>query len=260
MASRAALMSMAALTEVGGPYGDTNLVPRDKALMAKALSVSAARWPETASKQFARECAPDPHRHVRAREEVCRYYGHGVLDEKRMQEAPALGATLVGLGTLRKDRSALFQVPLPPSLSGQRIGRSLVATIAWFSPVRATRARYRLALLEAVAHGYDLLGDLTPDESWALSLKSDQLDANIIKRGTVWSRRLIQNSAVVPGYVSGTTLPVRVQCRDGSGGGLSPDDDIRFALVITMEIEVQAHFDIHQEIEQQLRVRARQNG
>lgn len=254
LASRATLFSLAALTAAGGPYEEEALEPRDKALLAKALSVNAARWPDTAIQHFDQERAADPRRHARAREEVCRYYGHGVLDQMRMREAPPLGATLVGLGAVRKDKAAVFQVPLPGSLAGERIGRSICATIAWFSPVRSSRARYRLALLEAVADGYDFSGELTTDDGWALALKSDQLDANIIKRGTVWSRRLVHNGAVVPGYAEGAALPVRVQCRDGSGGGLSPDDDIRFALAITIEVEATADFDIHAEIEGRLRV------
>lgn len=257
LASRAALFSLAALTDVDGPFPEEELPRRDKALLAKALSVNAALWPATAIARFAQECAPDPNQHARAREEICRYYGHGVLDDARMREAPPFGATLVGLGTLRRDRAALFQVPLPPSLSGERIGRSMIATIAWFSPVRATRARYRLAALDAVAHGYDMFGGLEPDDGWALALKSDQLDANLIKRGTVWSRRLVQNAAATPTFSDGMAMPVRVQCRDSSGGGLSPDDDIRFALVVTMEVEATASFDVRAEVEAQLRVEVR---
>jgi hypothetical protein len=260
LASRAALFSLAALTEPNGPYADTPLSPRDKALLTKALSVNAAIWPETALARFARECAPDSRQHARAREEICRYYGHGILNAARMREAPPFGATLVGLGNLRKDKAAVFQVPLPPSLSGERVGRSMIATLAWFSPVRPTRARYRLAALDAVAHAYNPLGELVLDDEWALAMKSDQLDANLIKRGTVWSRRLIHNGAVVPGYVERPRLPIRVQCRDSSGGGLSPDDDIRFALVVTMEVETEAGFDIHQELKEELRVGVRSDG
>jgi hypothetical protein len=188
LASRAALFSLAGLTAHDGPYAEEVLSARDRALLTKALSVNAARWPKTAIELFAKECAPEPRRHARSREEVCRYYGHGVLDPVRMREAPPWGATLVGLGSVRKDKAALFEVPLPASLAGERVGRSMCVNIAWFSPVRASRARYRLALLEAVAHGYAASGDSTVDDGWALALKSDQLDANIIKRGTVWSQ------------------------------------------------------------------------
>lgn len=165
LATRAALHSHAAITaEDDGPYAGLPITPRDRALLAKALCVNAASWPEAAIDQYTRECAPDPRQHVRAREEISRYYGHGRLNDTKMREAPPLGATLIDLGTLRKDGAAIFRVPLPPSLSGERLGRSLIATIAWFSPVRVTRARYRLAALEAIPHGYDLAGGMTVDD------------------------------------------------------------------------------------------------
>ena len=123
-----------------------------------------------------------------------------------------------------------------------------------------TRARYRLASLDAIPHGYDLFGELIDDEGWALAMKGDQLDANLIKRGTVWSRRLTHSNPVVPNFHTNMRLPIRVQCRDSSGGGLSPDDDIRFALAISMEIEAETAFDIHAELEAALRVGIRPDG
>ena len=91
-------------------------------------------------------------------------------------------------------------------------------------------------------------------------MRPQQLDANIIKRGTVWSRRLIHSGATVPNYDDEAALPIRVQCRDNSGGGLNPDDDIRFALAVTLELEAETRFDIHEEIEHELRVRLQRAG
>lgn len=198
--------------------------------------------------------------HSQAREEVCRYYGHGTLNSALMREAPDFGATLVGTGSLKKDKAAIFNVPMPPSLAGERIGRSMLVTIAWFSPVLATRARYRLALLEAVAHSHDLLGGLIDDDGWALDMKVGQLNKNIIKRGTVWSHRMVHGGAVTPNFGADKVLPIRVQCRDGSGGGLSPDDDIRFAVAVTLEVENEVNFDVQAEIHERLRVGVRNAG
>ena len=138
--------------------------------------------------------------HSQAREEICRYFGHGALDGELMREAPELGATMVGVGTLRKDQAAIFDVPMPPSLAGERIGRTMIVTVAWFSPVLATRARYRLALLEAVAHSHDLMGDLIEGDGWGLDMRVGDLNKNIIKRGTVWSHRMVHAGPVVPNY------------------------------------------------------------
>lgn len=254
LASRASLQAATALYEDEGPYDGLDLGRRDQALITKALSVNAARWPETAVARYGREMVRLNGNHSQAREEVCRYFGHGALHGELMREAPELGATMVGIGTLRKDQAAIFDVPMPPSLAGERIGRTMIATIAWFSPVLATRARYRLALLEAVAHSHDLLGDLIEDDGWGLDLRVGDLNKNIIKRGTVWSHRMVHGGPVVPNYGDDKVLPIRVQCRDGSGGGLSPDEDIRFALAVTLEVEAETAYDVHTEIRDRLRV------
>ena len=67
-----------------------------------------------------------------------------------MREAPGFGATLVGLGTVRKDTAHVFDVPLPPSMSGDSVHRAMYVTLGWFSPMEASRAWYRLAALEKV--------------------------------------------------------------------------------------------------------------
>lgn len=259
LTSRAHLNSAAALIEEDGPYDGHDLGRRDIALITKALAINASQWNEPAQLMYLTEKERlGAKRHLQAREETCRYYGHGLLNDLAMIEAPELGATLIGTGTIRKDQATNFDVPLPASLAGERIGRFMKVTVTWFSPVLPTRARYRLAALDAVAMGKDLLGDPLKDDGWGLDMSTHDIDANIIKRGSVWSRRLKHDGAVVPQYGQNAILPIRVQCRDASGGGLSPDDDIRFALAVTIELENEAEFDIQTEIEDQLRIRAAQ--
>jgi hypothetical protein len=125
-------------------------------------------------------------------------------------------------------------------------------TLAWFSPVSPARAQYRLAGLEAVVAD-DL--EEPEDKGWALDLKSDGPDANMVKRGSVWSRRLIHRVQTVPDFDEGADIPICVQCRDTAAGGLSPDDDIAFAIAVTLEIEAEVQYDILDEIEQQVRLR-----
>ncbi|MBV1886426.1 MAG: S8 family serine peptidase [Parvibaculaceae bacterium] len=258
LTSRAHINSAAVLTEVGGPFEGQELGRRDLALLTKALAVNAAQWNDSAQTKFGNEWQRlGSAKHIQAREETCRYYGHGVLNEQTMLEAPDLGATLVGTGTLKKDQAMGFEVPLPTALAGERVGRFMRVTVTWFSPVLTTRARYRLAALDVVAMGEDLLGDPLKDDGWGLNMKTKDIDANTIRRGSVWSRRLKHSGPVVPSYGANAVIPIRVQCRDASGGGLSRDDDIRFALTVTIELENETSFDIHAEIQDQLRVRAR---
>ncbi|MEM8976098.1 MAG: S8 family serine peptidase [Pseudomonadota bacterium] len=262
LTTRAHLRSAAALTQENGPYAGQELPRRDLALLTRALSVNSARWPQSAHNLYGRERARNPRRHLQAKQEVARYFGHGVLNEDLMRESPGTGATIVGRGTLRKDQAVIFDLPLPPSLSGQRLGRSMHITLAWFSPVEPARAVYRLAALEAVASNYDAEDreNDPKDSGWNLDLKSGHLDEKMIKRGTVWSKRMVQNRAHVPVFEDGEVLPIRVQCRDASNGGLDPNEDIRFAIAVTLDVDAQLLFDIHSEIEDQLRIRLQGAG
>ena len=87
-----------------------------------------------------------------------------------------------------------------------------------------------------------------------LDLKSEGPDANMIRRGSVWSRRLVHNRQTVPGFEADAEIPICVQCRDTAGGGLSPDDDIRFAIAVTLEVETEVEYDILDEVEQRIRL------
>ena len=259
LTTRSVLNAAAALTEEDGPYEGQELSRRDLALLTRALAVNASRWPERAHALYRTECLRlGQSRHLQAKEEVARLYGHGLVDEELMREAPLYGTTLVGVGSVRKDGAAIFDLPLPPSLSGDAVHRAMYVTLAWFSPVEASRARYRLAALEAIALDGDPMDADAEDKGWNLAMKAGHLDANMIKRGTIWSRRMVHNRARVPEFEEGASLPIRVQCRDASGGGLNSDDEIRFAIAVTLELADTVQYDIHEEVREELLVRVRE--
>ena len=89
---------------------------------------------------------------------------------------------------------------------------------------------------------------------WWLDLKTFGPDANMVKRGTAWSRRLSHRNQKVPFLESNEDLQRRVQCRDTSGDGLNPDDDIHDARAVTREIDAEIQYDVFQEIQNQLRL------
>ena len=252
LTTRAVLQAAATLTSPDGPYEGRELPRRDMALLTRALAVHGARWPDTAIARQA-QLKRSGIEHGPACKEVLAGYGYGLLDEERMREAPISGCTLVALGSVRRDGARLFDVPLPPSLSADRTARSLIVTLAWFSPADAARARYRLAKLEAVA-GED---DDDQDPGWKLKMKGGPPPWDSIGKGTVWSRRLIHKTVTAPAFANGATIPLRVQCRDGAGGGLSPDEDIPFAVAVTLELPVTARYDVLDEIRELVRTRLR---
>ncbi len=253
LTTRAILQSAEALTGEDGPYEGRELPRRTLALLTRALAVNGARWPDDARDLYDEEIGHlGARQHARAKSEVCRYFGYGVIAADLMRHSPETGVTMVGHGTIRKDQARIFRMPLPASMAGDRVPRSMRATLAWFSPVNPARAQYRLAGLEAVVA--DDLDDVE-DKGWGLDLKSDGPDANMVKRGSVWSRRLVHRIQTVPDFDDGADIPICVQCRDTAGGGLSPDDDIAFAIAVTLEIEADVQYDILEEIEQQVRLR-----
>ena len=255
LTTRAILQSAEALTIDGGPYEGQDLPRRNLALLTRALAVNSARWPESALNLYEEERDRlGTKRHMRAKEEVCRYFGYGVVAPELMKWSPENGVTVVGLGSIRKNQAQIFRIPLPVSMSGERVPRSMRVTLAWFTPVNVRRAQYRLAGLDAVVADED---DDNADKAWRLDLRTDGPDSNMIKRGSVWSYRLINRIQSVPDFNEGEDIPIRVQCRDTADGGLSPDDDIDFAIVVTLLIETDVQYDIYEEITQKLRMRFR---
>jgi len=258
LTTRAVMQSAAAMTEEGGPYNEAALTRVDLALLTRALCVNAADWSNEALAYYD-ETADRLGRNkvLRCSEEVARHFGHGYLSAERMQQSPAQGVTLVGLGDVRKDQGKIFDMPLPPSLSGDRVPRSMRVTLAWFSPATAARSRYRMAALRAIAADVIDDDDQDEDKGWGLLLKAAGPDRHMIRRGTVWSRRLVHGRLAGPAYNEDVTIPIRVQCQDASGGGLDPDLDIRFAIAVTLEIEAEVNYDIYAEIREKIEQRAR---
>lgn len=255
LVTRSLINAAAALTEEDGPYDGQELSRTDLALLTRALAVNGAIWPEAAETFYEAECARLNGRHQQAAEEVVRHFGYGFLNPELMSEAPLHGATLVGLGSIQKDRGVIFDMPLPPFLSGDTIGRSMLVTLAWFSPVEPTRARYRLAALEAIAADGSMQEDGEKDDEWGLGMKSAPPNKYLISRGTIWSQRLVHKRKKVTKFVDDATLPIRVQCRDASGGGLNRDEEIRFAMVVTLQLEEAVRYDIHEQIRDRLLIR-----
>ncbi|MCY4187824.1 MAG: S8 family serine peptidase [Bryobacterales bacterium] len=255
LVTRSLLNATAALTEEGGPYEGRELSRNDLVLLARALAINASRWPEAARALYDTKKAANGGRFQQAGEEVARHFGYGFLDPDLMREAPLHGVTLVGLGQVRKDRGTIFDMPLPSSLSGDSVHRSMLLTLTWFSPVEPARARYRLAALEAIAADGDVFEDDAQDKHWSLAMKSAPPAVALIKRGTAWSRRLVHDRMRSPEFDDAATLPIRVQCRDASGGGLDQDLDIPFAIAVTLQVAETAKYDVHEEIRNQLQVR-----
>ncbi len=256
LTTRGILQAAYELVRDDGPYAGQELSREKFALLTRALAVNSASWSAEAKSQYEDEMRllGNPRLHQRGKEAVARRFGFGALDLERMSASPEFGATLVGLGSVRSERGRMFYLPLPESLSGEKIPRSMRVTVAWFTPVNPVRAHYRLASLEAVAVDYVDGADADRESDWGLSMKADGLGDDSVKKGSVWSRRLTWKNVSMPTFDDGARLPIRVQCRDAtSDGGLDQDAEISFAIAVTLETEVE--MNIFNEISQKIKLR-----
>lgn len=253
LTTRAVLQAAAAITGEEGPFAGLELPRIDLALATRALAVNGTMWPggweiyeDDAKQRLGKDKSSTP-----VKDQVAKVFGYGVLEPVRMAAGPVNGATLIGLGTIRKDQARLFELALPPSLAGQKLPRRLRVTLAWFSPTAPTRALYRCAALEAAC----VDGEGNEPKEWFVRLKGIGPDSHMMKRGTVWSKRLENTIQTTPKYDDEAFIPIRVQCREVGVGGLSPDDDIRFAIAASFEVEGDVRFDVYEEIKEAIRLR-----
>ena len=108
LTTRAILQSADALVEEGGPYNGVPLSRKDVALLTRALAVNATDWSSEALAHSDRTLANiGGRKYAQAKEHVARHFGHGYLFPDRMQQSPATGATLVGLGDSAREARSL---------------------------------------------------------------------------------------------------------------------------------------------------------
>ncbi len=254
LATRSILKAAAALVEEDGPFQGMELPRQDVALAARALALNSTQWPISAETYLAeaKERSGKSRITISMKEEVARHFGFGVLEPARMIESPEHGATLIGIGRIRRDQARVFEFGLPPSLSGAKLPRSLRISVAWFSPVSIAKSRYRCAALEVLCSREE---DEAHDGSWALGLKGSGPDVKMVGRGSVWSGRFMTKSQTSPEFHETASLPIRVQCREDGKNALSPDDDIPFAIAASFEIETEVAFDVFEEIRAKTQIR-----
>lgn len=254
LTSRRILAAYDALVGEDGPYAETSLERPFSSLLCRALAVNSALWPPEHSKfledELRRTGASSPS--TNTKRQVSRSFGYGVLEPSRMLDCPANGATLVAHGVINKDTSRIFELPLPPSMSGRACPRQLRVTVAWFCPVTTHRTVYRTAVLGATCRSHDTE---VVDKEWKVKMKGWGPDLNMAGKGSVWSWRLTSKTQKIPQLDARPVIPICISCREAWPGALAPEDDVPFAVAVSFELEEQVSFDVYQEIQSQLRVR-----
>jgi len=148
-----------------------------EAALLKALLIHAASW-DDAGDRLAPVLEP-------VKDHCARLLGYGAVDESRLGGGSPSRVVLFGTGILEEDLGHAYAIPLPPSLSGERLWRRVTVTLAWLSPIHARHRSYRRAQLW-VEIGKEALGVERLDAQW-----------QAVRRGTVQHEVLEGERAVV---------------------------------------------------------------
>ncbi len=224
-------------------YGQSFLIlpARHRALVLKALLVHGARWTDAA--QMIDEAFGTDQHWQRRRANITRLLGYGVVDADDVLYCTKTRATAWAVGSIPKTTAAIVNLPLPASLSGVAVPKSISATVAWFSPISPGRRSYKTTRL--------ILTDVSADELGRLGIQksTDQPDVNATRRGTIAHRVFSGPNAAA--LVTNDGLQFRIQREKEIGAVI--DDDIAFAVAVT--VQTSADLPIYEEVAVRLSIK-----
>lgn len=234
LASRCAILALERISAMAVPPDCEPLDATYEALGLKALLVHGASWGDAA--RIVERAFPTAQQWQQLSRLKQQFLGYGEVDVNRCLSATEQRATVLGWSSISDGEGHAFEMPLPPGLSARTELRRLTATLAWLTPTNQRHKDYRTAQL-----WIDV-----PEEN--IGTSRDGLDAASARRGTV-EHRTFKGTDAVP-FIDGTKLRILVSCK-GDAGRL--EDDIPYAIVVSLEVGPDVQIDIYQQISARIR-------
>ncbi len=221
----------------GNILADAN--PRYYAVVVRALLIHGCHWDEDVAEQVKQVVGPSGrYRSVERLDNVARVLGRGLPVADAVTACAADRATLIGYGEIKSGQELEYKVPLPISLSGCRIPRSVTITLTWFSPVTERTRSYQRAKLAVKGHSSNDFGTTE---------RSLQPNRHATRRGTTLHERY--EGRAVKHFTNDDRLSLRITCSTPDG---SVDESICYGIVVTIEAGEQV--PIYEEIRAALAV------
>ena len=170
------------------------------------------------------------------KEVVTRLIGYGASHTDRVMFCTDHRVTVVGCGEIGAEEAQTFRLPAPPGLSGKAEPRRMITTLAWLSPINCSHRNYRRAQLEFRA---------------GQSLAQDPAGVTYpqVRRGTV--QHEVRDGRGAKVVNDGDEIEIRVECRADAG---FLDETVRYALVVTLEVEESVDILLYEEIRNRLQL------
>jgi hypothetical protein len=204
------------------------------AVLTKALLAHGSSWTEAADAlRLSLELGDD------FRDHIARYLGYGAVRLERVLGCENHRVTVISATEIADGEGHVYELPLPPSLSGVVGVRRLTVTLAWFTPINPLHRDYRRAGLWVS----------TPES--ALNVNRNDADWQTVQRGTM-QHEIFEGDAAVA-YVDGAAIRLKVNCRADAG---RLDDRIPYALAVTLEAEEDLRVPVYQEVAERINLQA----
>jgi hypothetical protein len=199
-------------------------------VLTKALLVHGSSWTEAAEAlrqnlQLGRDY----------RDHIARYFGYSAARLKRVLGCENHRVTVISASTIGEDEGHVYELPLPPTLSGIVGIRRLVVSLAWFTPINPLDRDYRRAGLWVS----------TPESA----LNTDRVcaDWQTVQRGTMQHEIFEGDDAVA--FIDGATIRLKVNCRADAG---RLDERAPYGLAVTLEAAEALRVPVYQEVAERI--------
>lgn len=169
------------------------------------------------------------------REFTTRFVGYGAIG-RLVAGSTEHRATMLGGGTLQEDEAHVYDIPLPPSLSGVTGERRLTMTLGWLTPTNPRDRRYRRAKLW-----------LSPRDPY-LGIRRVEADWRASQRGTIQHEVLTGTGAAA--YTDGDVVSIGVNCMAHAG---SLDVGVPYALAVSLEVAPELGVEVFAEVNTRIR-------
>lgn len=240
LVSRAAYRCYKEMNEILGYNGKSSTHLH---LLIKAMLAHGCSWDEIGENidQFLPE---DANSKVIKRQ----WIGYGYPNFDKALECNPNRVTVIGFSELERENAHVYSMPLPASMSNQKVKRRLTVTLAWMTPIACDNQKYRRVRLWAEPENVKrIIGDrIDVADNWAS------------RRGTLQHEVFEGDKRFT--LDDNPVLKLKVNCADDAGGF---KEKIKYAIAVTLEfapaMEVglfneEVQIDYYQEVRDRLRV------
>lgn len=194
------------------------------AILIKAMLTHGASWRNLASRIAKMTNSKT--------KQISRWLGYGVPDISRVEECAKNRVTLIGSGSLKREEGHIFTLPLPIDISSKVIKRKLIVTLAYFSPIEASKQLYRSAKL-----WFDVIGN----EKLAINRENTEWLA--VQKGTLQHEVFEGEKALV--WDDNKEIQIKVNCKEDAG---KFKQAIPYCIFVTFEVAEGQDIDVYSKV------------